>query len=109
MYINNKYQWVKGQGYDSWSKVKNARQSCLLQYRLYITSSTFLYSKMLCAGKLFAGQPWPVAVKCHTLDDAITWLPSGGWVYVCTGYPPLASSNVEEWKYMKDLGVEGFT
>ena len=43
MYNNNKYHWVKGQGYNSRSKVNNSGPSCLIQYRLYITPSTFLY------------------------------------------------------------------
>ena len=43
MYINNKYNWVKGQGYNSRSNVNNSDPSCLIQYRLYITPSTFLY------------------------------------------------------------------
>ena len=29
-------------------------------------------TKMICAGKLFAGYPRPVAVKCHTFSEAIT-------------------------------------
>ena len=47
------------------------------------------------------------AVKCHTLDDATTWLLSGGWGYVCrpTGYPPLASSHVAEWRPVKYRNV----
>ena len=43
MYINNKYHWVKGQGYNLRSKVNNSGPSCLIQYRLYITPSTFIY------------------------------------------------------------------
>ena len=30
--------------------------------------------------------------KCRTFKDPIAWVPSGGWGYVYTGYPPLASS-----------------
>ena len=43
MYINNTYHWVKGQSYSSRSKVTKSGQTCLIQYRLYITSSTFLH------------------------------------------------------------------
>ena len=39
MYINKKYHWVQGQGYNSRSKVNNLGQTCLIHYRLYITSS----------------------------------------------------------------------
>ena len=43
MYNNNKYHWGTGQGYNSRSNVNNSGPSCLIQYRLYITPSTFLY------------------------------------------------------------------
>ena len=43
MYIKNKYHRVKGQGYNSRLKVNNSGQTCLIQYRLYITSSTIVY------------------------------------------------------------------
>ena len=43
MYINNKYHWVESEGYNSRSRVNNPGPSCLIQYRLYITPSTFLY------------------------------------------------------------------
>ena len=43
MYINNKYQWLKGQGYNSRTKVKDLGQPCIIQYCLNNTSSTFVY------------------------------------------------------------------
>ena len=43
MYNNNNYHLGQGKGYSSRSKVKKSGQTCLIQYRVYITFSTFVY------------------------------------------------------------------
>ena len=65
MYTNNKYHCVKGQGYNSRSKVNNLGQTCLIQYRLYITSSTFVNVSI--AEPVFVLVIYVFVMKCHAL------------------------------------------